>query len=391
MLTKLEKLMVGGALLLLPFFCNPFGRDMALQFEAPKLMAAFLLGNLCFALVLGRCIHWAFALVHAAFALSVLLTGFGGIQLYPFSYWCAACFLALYAVPNEGDFFEEKLWLFKAIAMGGILSAVYALAQVCGFHWPLHYAEGIDTRTPIAMLGQQTKLGAFLAPCAAVCLALRGRWFLGAALCGFVCLLTGSSFTLFSLGIGFLVVLTGAPALRPRWVVIALVIGILLMVVGPQFAKPGSILDDHGRSLAYRDTVKAWLHQPFLGYAPGSFQEVFHKFFQQNETKWRGGGDYLQAHNDYLQVLFEFGLLGFIPLVLAVGAILRAYFLRWRMVRAEWRIKNGWEWEGAYVLCAQGALAALLVNSLGNFPFVLSPHFLLGVLSAGILLRAARD
>ncbi len=380
----------GGILFLLPFLCNPFGATMEMQFETPKLLLAFLLGNLCFAFYLSQKIHKAFGVLHAAFALSVLLTGFGSMQLYPFAYWTAALFLALWAGEQRE---EAQLFLWKCVAVAGVLVSVHASLQMLGFSWPIHYAPGIEPTRPIAFLGQQTKLGAFLAPCAAVALAL--GWLLPSLFIAFVCLCTGSSFTVFALlvGLGTVIAQRRLPGWRWRPAFKGFVVlGVLLILVGPSFKESIPALDDHGRYAAWRDTFNAWKERPVLGYGPGGFKQLFagpdrekdyaeenFAHSMQKSDTWRLGGGWFQAaHCDFLQVLFEMGLMGFLALLFALFSLFRAY-----------RRLNILGWEGS-VLAAQGALAALLANALGNFPWTLSPHFMIGVLAAAIVLRAGR-
>lgn len=385
MLSKLQKLTAGGILFLLPFLCNPWGFEMQMQFEAPKLFGAFLLGNFCFATLLWRVLHPAFGVAHFCFALSVLLTGFGPSQLYPFCYWLAGLSLGLYACHYKTPTHQDtNLWIWRVIVVAALLAALQAYGQMMGFHWPLHYAEGIENTRPIAMLGQQTKLGAYLAPCAAAALGL--GWLPAFAFLSFITLATKSSFSAFALGIGTLAVLVGQNKIKRRWLALATVGGILLTVVGPRYGEKIPALFDHGRQFVYADIWKAIEERPLLGHGPGSFQHKFHTQHQRPITRGVGGGDFLQAHNDYLQVIYEGGLLGWIGMLFMLASILWAYYTLYR----NQRLWVDFQHSTKTVLCAQGALAALLVNALGNFPWTLSPHYLVGMMSAAILLRASR-
>lgn len=399
MLTALKALMAGGILFLLPFFCFPYGSDMELQFQVPKLMGAYMLGNILFSFYLSERIHLAFGLVHFAFSTSVLLTGFGGMQLYPFVYWLAGVFFALWTVEQHQG---TKLFIWQAIAASGLLVAIHATLQMLGFTWPLHYAADIDPRTPIALFGQQTKLGSFLAPSAAVAMAV--GWWPVSLFIALIAICTKSSMTIFALFCGMATVWC---QWRRRWffsVRAAIVVGLVGIVAGPYFNKTvGGVFDDHGRHFVYNDTISAWWEKPLLGYGPGSFKALYagpdrHKTpvtkdsFKHSIQTWYsfsvGGGWFEQAHNDYVQALFEFGAFGFSALLIALIMIFCAYrtmlsagHYGLRMECAEWKIN----------LAAQGALAAMLANALGNFPWLLSPHFVIGLLGAAILLRSSRD
>lgn len=358
---------------------------MEMQFEVPKLLGAFLLGNLCFAFYLSDKIHLAIGILHFVFAFIAMITGFGAMQLYPFAYWTGALFFSLWAVEQE---VSVRLFLWRAIAVSGLLASFHAYLQMMGVQWPLHYAPDIDPTTPISLLGQQTKLGAFLAPTAAVSLAL--GWMPACAFISFVALATKSSFTAFALVVGLATVRCQKARIWPRFVWASLLLGALLIVVGPRFGGSIPALDDHGRGLVYRDLINAWKYRPVLGYGPGSFKALFagsHReemppnfanSMESKETYGVGGGWFEQAHNDYLQGLFEFGITGFASILFAVYCLAKAY-------RKQFMIRT------TDVLAAQGALAAMLANALGNFPWLLSPHFMIGVFAAAITLRAARD
>lgn len=386
MFTKLEKLTAGGILFLLPFLCNPFGGEMYLQFEAPKLFGAFILGNFCFSVILWRALHPAFGVAHFCFAISVLLTGFGGSQLYPFCYWIAGLGLGLYACHYKNPIRPDAhLWIWKVIVVSALLSGLQAYGQMMGFHWPIQYAEGIEQTRPIAFLGQQTKLGAYLAPCAAASLAL--GWFPAFAFLSLIVLATKSSFSVFALTIGAMTVAVGNNWIRRRWLVLATISGILLTVIGPRYGYKIPALYDHGRQIVYADIWKAIQERPILGHGPGSFQAKFHTKHQSQLAREMGGGDFLQAHNDYLQVPYEGGIPGWIGMLFMLGSILWAY----HSLFSRQRIWLNFQPLTKTVLCAQGSLAALLVNAIGNFPWTLSPHYLIGIMSAAILLRAARN
>lgn len=385
MLSALQKYTVGGVLLLLPFFVNPWGGEMYLQFEAPKLFGAFLLGNFCFSVVLWRIAHPSWAVAHLCFALSVLLTGFGGSQLYPFAYWLAGLGFMLYAIQHKMPLhYDSNLWIWKALVLGAVLTCLHASLQLSGITWPLHYAEGIETNRPIAMLGQQTKLGSFLAPLAAAALAL--GWLPACVFISLIVLATMSSFSCFSLVIGLMTVAVGRNWLRRRWLLLALTGGLVLTVIGPRFGREIPALFDHGRHMAYADTWKAIKANPVLGYGPGSYQVLFHQVHQRKETRWTGGGDYHQAHCDYLQIPYEGGALGWIGMLAMLCSILYSYARIWQVQRryVDFQVMT------TPLLCATGALAAFLVNAVGNFPSTMSPHYLVAMLSAGILLRASR-
>jgi O-antigen ligase len=144
-------------------------------------------------------------------------------------------------------------------------------------------------------------------------------------------------------------------------VFLVVVVALLVWVGGPELSKrlatagpshseiPGDI-----RSNINRDGLKMFLKKPVLGWGLGTFPVVYPEFrtfytnFFVNE-----------AHNDYLQLLVEMGLVGF-------GAML--WFLITTYIRAFKKMKN-WtgEMSGAVTLACVLGLSGILVHSAVDF------------------------
>lgn len=372
---------VGGILFLLPFLAFPYGGgDMDLQFAAPKLWGAFFLGNLAFAFYLGKRIHPAFGLAHFGLATSVLFTGFGTIQLYPYAYWTACAGFTLWVMPEDRIIEApcKAAFIFKCIAVAGILVALHAYVQAMGYYWGLKFQPGIDERPPLAFFGQHTKLGSFLAMVAPLCLVL--RWYPAAAFIAFIALLTGSSFTFLAMISGFLVWLR---YVRGRRLVLGIVFLGFLSVGTLYLVRPtAQVFFPHGRFQAWADLLKGHQEAPILGYGPGSFRLLFPSKHESQGSWERNGGHFAQAHNDYLQVLYEAGRYGASFLLVVLGFIAWAYWKTWWCAY--------WLYLENRTVMAQVVLAPILVNALGNFPWQMSPQNIIGVFCAGILLRALR-
>ena len=372
MAEKLKIGAAGGILFLLPFFVIPFNGDMQMQFDVPKLMGAYLLGNLCFAFVLARASSFYLGLAHLGFSWITLLSGFGSWQLHPFAFYLGGLFFSLWWVTLPE---ASRVLLLRLIAVSGCLVALQAYAQTMHFTWPLQYGEGIDNFKPIAFIGQHTKLGAYLAPIAALCLAL--GWYPACAFVVFVCALTGSSFTAAALIAGLLI--AARFKLGRRMVInitaLGLAASVALFLLFPKL----DMFAGNGRMDVWRETVACAAERPVTGFGPGGFATLFADHCESVRTR-ELNGRFFQAHNDFLQVLFDFGRAGVVVLLVVLFGIFRAYFHTW------WRFTS----PHLSVRCAQGMLAALMVNAVGNFPFQLAPHFLLGMSSAAILLQDAR-
>jgi len=380
-----------AVILLLPFFIDPWAHQgMREQFETPKLMVAFLLGNLGLAMVLGDRIAPAFGVLHTAFSFCVWKSGFGAMQLYPYAYWVAGAGLTAYYVSLDGN---ARHLIRKCIYGSGVLVSIHAGIQVLMLEhylndllahmgYPFYcfimkYAPGVHEGLPIAFLRQRTLLGCFIAPIAAA--AVAEGYLLAALPMILIAGATNSSFTWLALAGGLFI------AAR-RWVSrktltrlgIAAVIAIALAWCA--FPKLNRF-DDHGRRLIWKETYAAWHDHGnryrIFGFGPGAFNMGFSSTFESKQNL-DGNGEFLQAHNDYLQVLFDFGEVGFAALLFALFALACAYYEGWR----------AWNCISLELLAAQAAGAAFLLNALGNFPFQLSPQYLLALIFLGALLHA---
>ena len=75
-------------------------------------------------------------------------------------------------------------------------------------------------------------------------------------------------------------------------------------------------VEKESRDEVARDTYQMWQQNPALGIGAGSYQYTYPAYRSADVTV---RGLYDHAHNDYLQFLAEFGLPGFIVLMLAAG------------------------------------------------------------------------
>jgi O-antigen ligase len=144
-------------------------------------------------------------------------------------------------------------------------------------------------------------------------------------------------------------------------VFLALIVGLLVWIGGSELSKriatagPGhSELAGDIRSYINRDGLRMFLKKPVMGWGLGTFPIVYPQFrtfytnFFVNE-----------AHNDYLQLLVEMGLLGFATMV---------WFVVTLYARAFKKIKN-WpsEMSGAMTLACILGLTGILVHSAVDF------------------------
>ena len=144
-------------------------------------------------------------------------------------------------------------------------------------------------------------------------------------------------------------------------VFLAIVVGLLVWIGGAELSQriatagPGhSELSSDIRTYINRDGFRMFLKKPVLGWGLGTFPIVYPEFrtfytnFFVNE-----------AHNDYLQLLVEMGLLGFATMV---------WFVVTLYTRALKKIRN-WpsEMSGAMTLACMLGLSGILVHSAVDF------------------------
>jgi len=144
-------------------------------------------------------------------------------------------------------------------------------------------------------------------------------------------------------------------------VFLAIVVGLLVWIGGAELSQriatagPGhSELSSDIRSYINRDGFRMFLKRPVLGWGLGTFPIVYPQFrtfytnFFVNE-----------AHNDYLQLLVEMGVLGFATML---------WFVVTLYLRAFKKIKN-WpgEMSGAVTLACVLGLSGILIHSAVDF------------------------
>jgi hypothetical protein len=294
--------------------------------------------------------------------------------LFGWAYFSSAVFISLWFVElNEW----QKGIIFKAIVASGVASGAYAITQLFGMDPIFNYAPGIDSTLPIAFLGQTTKYGAFMAICFGIALAY--NYVLISMFLVIMALVSGSSMT-------FAAVLAVFIVRSRRWnygIIISnwttyLCGGALLagFLINPK----ANLYFSHGRMEIWEATIKAWWNgQRVLGFGPGSFEILFASNFQPVST--HGMGIFTRAHNDYLQLVFEFGFVGIAFLCFCAYYLFKYY--RENLHRPILSVKKS-------QVAAECALTAIAVNALANFPWLLSPHYLIGIMSFCILLKATK-
>lgn len=139
-------------------------------------------------------------------------------------------------------------------------------------------------------------------------------------------------------------------------------------------AAPGAEPAFLSRVDAWRGTVDLFREQSVLGVGLGAFQTAFYRY------NAAGAGVYAQAHNDYLQLLAEVGIVGAIPAALALFV-----FIRRRVVPAmRFRVRA----DRYLTLGLAMAIVSLLLHSFVDFNLQIPAVGFLFVVTGGLLTAA---
>lgn len=226
--------------------------------------------------------------------------------------------------------------LYNAIAVICCLNVFWQVLQVLELD-PI-FAPISEGRMPrVGFMLNENFAGAFVALCLPVFLRPGWRW--GLAVVGLGLLLAQTSLAVFS---AFAGLLFWGVVKRRMYVSLAIAVagsvGYILLVDGPGFE----------RWPVWKLGLLGWIEEPWFGFGLGHWALLFTK-----PVSGAGSGIWMQAHNEFLQGMFEMGI-GFA--VVCVGYLIRA----WDATINRWR-------DGLLIPAA--ALVIIAVNSAANFPF----------------------
>lgn len=147
-----------------------------------------------------------------------------------------------------------------------------------------------------------------------------------------------------------------------------------------------SSVDEDARWKIFTDTITGGKTFFPLGSGPGTFSETF-PAFQQLDTA--GSGFTKFAHNDYLQLFFETGLVGIGIIIVFLLLYLYGWFDFFQLSQQHHKRES----KQIYLLKAGAgaALLASLLHALVDFNFHTLPHPLYFALMAGIFFRKIDD
>jgi O-antigen ligase len=292
---------------------------------------------------------------------------------------CALVFLVARQLMVE---FRQREW-----AVAYPLTAIAALLAVLGI---AQYYLGAEEIGASGTYANRNHFAGLLELCLPfpVCLAI-SHWrkqpdkyhtALGPALkaCGFVSIaaiiLLGIVLSLSRMGfvatlaslylIGLVALLSGSGASRWRRLMPVAALGLVILAAFV-FLPPDQLIArfadmlnntdrEASRSKIWSDAIPLIRDFPIMGCGLGAFESCFHRY---NVAAPNFRVDF--AHNDYLQLLAELGLVGFLPLAVLASAAFVASIRR-AILRAS-------EESGLIALACAGSLTAIAIHSLADF------------------------
>lgn len=371
---SLNRLIAGAAFIALPFL---FDLRQANPLRDGKVEAVVFLCGILISIYLYNYERKSLSFTVFLLFVNTFYTGFGAPQSYALVFILSILFVSIYLkrmVDHE--------FIFKWISISGLLVCTSAYLQVLGIEsfvlskilppdFILHYAPGIDSHLPVAYLGQQTLFGAFIALTGSLCLMRKKYWWFLYHLP--VAALTTSSFTIGALGVGVLVYCFRYWKLNT---VIFSLIGFIALLMAWHIFPDADIFFAHGRYEIWETAASATYHiRPWLGFGGGTFDLLYHSNFEPYSLL-EAIGEFRQAHNEYVNIYFEFGALGLISVLFLLLDMLSSFFISCVFENKE----NCW--------LAASVVFPGLFNAIGNFPMQLSPQNLIITLAIIILLTS---
>ncbi len=158
--------------------------------------------------------------------------------------------------------------------------------------------------------------------------------------------------------------------------VIAAVLAVLIVWVGSDpVVHRLTDMKDANRVSIFKDTLHMWSSRPVLGYGSGTFDLVYPTF-----QSFVVDSVINHAHNDYLELLSETGL---------IGAGLIAWFLVLVYRKASKQLRPGAKTSDSVLIAVLAGITGLLVHSLVDFNFHIPANAALFLVMAAIAVTAS--
>lgn len=226
--------------------------------------------------------------------------------------------------------------LYKTFGFIAVFQSVYVIVQFCQldqFFYNISYAANqnpVKVDWTVGLWANEALVSWCIALCAPYLLAFKELKFkIGYVICGIAVLLTGCSAGIAAFGLGYIFWLFFNNKIRnSRKIAISLIIGILLVGgVGYKSGKLTEYFNPTHRFQVWKKSIEITKERPITGFGAGSYRQMFF----QLAPEFQDDGHWAQAHNDYVQLFFEQGLVG-------LGIILS---IMWMTFLSFWRKRKG--------------------------------------------------
>lgn len=293
-------------------------------------------------------------------------------------------FLLFLAVQSMDIKYDCKNIISIMVGCGGIM-AVYAIFQAYGFDQFFDvksgvYYDQVTQRQVAGTLGQPTIVSAFIAML--VPLALYRKNFVIALIMIAAVIVAKSSFSIGALFCSLCLYLI--LSFKNTGILIVCAIVSFMVICASITAKldpiafnsyKNTVFESNGRFEVWKNMVEFMKNKdvegspkgtaPFTGSGPGSFGPLVSVF---TGTKFK------QAHNEYLEFMCTFGIIGFLLFIMAIGRMLKFAFLQYLSSEDDGL-------NAALIAC----FFCIALNAIGSFCWQVSPHNFYTVVIAGLL------
>lgn len=314
---------------------------------------------------------------------------FGSVNINGmWNFWSAyqimAYFILLLGIINFPECHRRRMLylLFNVSIWTGVVLSVYMLLQWYGLDqifitYPA-YLDGVtisgSTKNPSVggTIGQPTLAAPFLIMVLPFCLYLRKNILAGILLLGI--LATGSTVSFFACAVVMWAYWLWkiksennhyAPINAQAYVVVSIILMVVVWIA--MSLKGGELLNDNGRFLTWQAVIKDFSPRNILtGFGIGAFKFAF---AVKHKNTW------FHAHNEYLQLLWSCGIVGFF----IVGMMLKnIYSSVIRHLNSE-------------VVVLAISFLSLLICGLGTFVFQMAVYQFYGVVILGMIHVLTRE
>uniref|UniRef100_A0A6M3L1S2 Putative O-antigen ligase n=1 Tax=viral metagenome TaxID=1070528 RepID=A0A6M3L1S2_9ZZZZ len=263
--------------------------------------------------------------------------------------------------------------IYKTFGFIAVFQSVYIILQHFQLDQFFHNISYLSNTNPVRMCwpvglwGNEALVSWCIALCAPYLLAYKQlRFKVGYGLCGIAILLTKCSAGIAGFILGYIFWLFFNKKRYSRLLAVTLIIVILSVGgLGYTSGKLAEYFNPTHRFQVWKKTIELGKQHGITGWGIGSYRQLF---FRQ-APEFQDDGHWAQAHNDYVQLFYEQGIIG-------VGIIVS---LLWIAFLQFWRKRKG--------LIPMTSLVALSIIAFFGFPL----HTAMGVLVIVSLVLYERD